>query len=206
MKKKSNKKVLIFLGIIALVVAIYFICFHRGTTEENKKTLTVAENITLNDDEKELLSELVNVNYKLLNPKQQEENTNTTDYTEVAKPTEPTSLKDFCIKLYEARKTTNENGETIYLFDMDTKGKNGETTRRIFITRNGEITGCTFIESDYAESLEQMEDTKFENGSINLGKDFLKVIFEGLTKTINETWEKATIYDNVNYDNILSKI
>ena len=49
MKKKSNKKVLIFLGIIALVVAIYFICFHRGTTEENKKTLTVAENITLNE-------------------------------------------------------------------------------------------------------------------------------------------------------------
>ena len=51
---EKNKKVLIFLGIIVLVIAIYFICFHRGTTEENKKTLTLAEEITLNNNEKEL--------------------------------------------------------------------------------------------------------------------------------------------------------
>ena len=34
---------------------------------------------------------------------------------------------------------------------------------------------------------------------INLGKEFVKVIFEGLTKAVNETWEKATVYDDVNY-------
>lgn len=205
MEKKNSKIVFIVIGIIAIIVAIYFICFYRGTTGDNKKSLTIAEEITLNDNEKELLSELVNVNNRLLNPKPKE-NTTTTDYTEIAKPTEPTSLKDFCKKIYEARKTTNESGETIYLFDMETKSQNEQTVRRIFITKNGEITGCTFVESDYAESLEQMENTTVENGSINLGKEFVKAIFEGLTKTINETWDKATVYDNVNYNNILSKI
>ena len=168
---EKNKKVLIFLGIIVLVIAIYFICFHRGTTEENKKTLTLAEEITLNNNEKELLSELVNVNNKLLNPTQ-EENANTTDYTKIVKPREPTSLRDFCIKLYEARKTTNDEEETIYLFEMETKGKSEETVRRIFVTKNGELAGCTFIESDYAENLEQMDNTTVnENGKVTLLKE-----------------------------------
>ncbi len=202
---EKNKKVLIFLGIIVLVIAIYFICFHRGTTEENKKTLTLAEEITLNNNEKELLSELVNVNNKLLNPTQ-EENANTTDYTKIVKPREPTSLRDFCIKLYEARKTTNDEEETIYLFEMETKGKSEETVRRIFVTKNGELAGCTFIESDYAENLEQMDNTTVNENGIALGKEFVKVIFEGLTQKINEIWENATVYENVNYDNILSKI
>ena len=202
---EKNKKVLIFLGIIVLVIAIYFICFHRGTTEENKKTLTLAEEITLNNNEKELLSELVNVNNKLLNPTQ-EENANTTDYTKIVKPREPTSLRDFCIKLYEARKTTNDEEETIYLFEMETKGKSEETVRRIFVTKNGELAGCTFIESDYAENLEQMDNTTVNENGIALGKEFVKVIFEGLTQKINEIWENATVYENVNYDNILRKI
>ena len=52
----------------------------------------------------------------------------------------------------------------------------------------------------------QMINTTVENGTINLGKEFIQAIFEGLTKSINETWEKATVYDDVNYDNILNKI
>ena len=40
---------------------------------------------------------------------------------------------------------------------METIGKNQETIRRIFVTKNGEIVGCTFVESDYADSLEEME-------------------------------------------------
>ena len=120
-----KKKIFIVVGILLLIGIIYFVCFYRGTTGDNKKTLTVAEEITLNDNEKELLAELVNVNNQLLNPKQ-EENTNTTDYVEVAKPTEPVALKDFCKKVYEARKTTNEQGETIYLFDMDTMGNDNK--------------------------------------------------------------------------------
>lgn len=159
----------------------------------------------MNDNEKELLAELINVNNKLQNP-ETKENANTTDYTEIAKPAEPTSLKDFCKKIYEARKTTNEQGETIYLFDMETIGKNQETIRRIFVTKNGEIVGCTFVESDYADSLEEMENTTVNNGGINLGKDFVKVIFDGLTNSINETWEKATVYNDVNYNNIINKI
>lgn len=205
MEKKKSKIVFLVIGIITIIVALYFICFYRGTTGDNKKSLTIAEEITLNDNEKELLSELINVNNRLLNP-EPKENSTTSDYTGIAKPTEPTSLKDFCKKLYEARKTTNEQGETIYLFDMETKSQNEQTVRRIFTTKNGELIGCTFVESDYAENLEQEENTTVEKGSINLGKEFVKVIFEGLTKAVNETWEKATVYDDVNYNNILSKI
>lgn len=203
MKKKSKKRVFIILGIILISVAIYFICFYRGTTEENKKTLTVAEEITLNDNEKELLSELINVNDKLLNPTKKED-AETQDYTEVAKPTEPISLKDFCMKLYETRKTTNEQGETVYLFDMETKGKNTDVARRIIVTRNGEMVFCTFVESDY-ETLTQTETTANEDG-INLGTDFAKALLQGLSKSVNEMWENATQFDNVNYDNILNKI
>lgn len=205
MEKKTKKIILSLIGILAIIAVLYFICFYRGTTENNKKSLTIAEEITLNDNEKELLAELINVNNKLQNP-ETKENANITDYTEIAKPAEPTSLKDFCKKIYEARKTTNEQGETIYLFDMETIGKNQETIRRIFVTKNGEIVGCTFVESDYADSLEQMENTTVNNGGINLGKDFVKVIFDGLTNSINETWEKATVYNDVNYNNIINKI
>lgn len=206
MKAKTKKVIFIALIIVILALAIYFICFFRGTTDDNKKTLTVAEEITLNNEEKELLSELVNVNNQLLNPKQEETNTNETNYTEVVKPTEPMSLKDFCKKLYEARKITNEQGETIYLFDIDTVGANNETVRRIIVTKNGEITGCTFVESDYAETVSQVGNTTFDGNSINLGGDFLKTIFEGLTQEVNKMWEQATVYENVNYNNIFSKI
>lgn len=205
MEKKTKKIIFTLIVILAIIVVLYFICFYRRTTEDNKKSLTVAEEITLNDNEKELLTELINVNNKLLNP-EVKENTNTTDYTEIAKPTEPISLKDFCKKIYEARKTTNEQGETIYLFDMETKEKNEDTVRRIYITKNGEFVGCTFIESDYADSLKEMESTTVDNEGINLGKDFVKAIFDGLTNAINETWEKATVYNDVNYNNILNKI
>lgn len=206
MKSKTKKIIFIVLTVIIVAVAIYFVCYFRGTTDDNKKTLTVAEEITLNNDEKELLSELVNVNNQLLNPKQEEANTNETDYTEVVKPVEPVALKDFCKKLYEARKTTNEQGETVYLFDMDTVGANDETVRRIIVTRDGEMTGCTFVENDYAEAVAQAGNTTVDGSGIELGGEILKAIFEGLTKTVNETWEQATIYENVNYDNILSKI
>lgn len=94
-----------------------------GTTENNEKSLTIAEEITLNDNEKELLAELINVNNKLQN--------------------------------------------------LETK-ENANTT--------------------------------VNNGGINLGKDFVKVIFDGLTNSINETWEKATVYNDVNYNNIINKI
>jgi len=94
-----------------------------GTTENNEKSLTIAEEITLNDNEKELLAELINVNNKLQNPE------------------------------------TKENANTTV-----------------------------------------------NNGGINLGKDFVKVIFDGLTNSINETWEKATVYNDVNYNNIINKI
>lgn len=206
MKARTKKIIFIALIIVILALAIYFICFFRGTTDDNKKTLTVAEKITLNNEEKELLSELVNVNNQLLNPKQETTNTNETNYTELVKPTEPISLKDFCKKLYEARKTTDEQGETVYLFDMDTVGSNNETVRRIIVTKNGEMTGCTFIESDYAEAVSQLGNTSFDGNSINLGGDFLKAIFEGLTQEVNAMWEQATTYENVNYNNILSKI
>lgn len=206
MKEKTKKVIFIVLAVIIVALIIYFVCFFRGTTDDNKKTLTVAEEITLNDNEKELLNELVNVNNQLLNPKQEETNTNETNYTEVVKPTEPVALKDFCKKLYEARKTTNEQGETVYLFDMDTVGTNNENVRRIIVTRNGEMTGCTFVESDYSETISQAGNTTFNGNSIILGGEFLKALFEGLTKTVNEMWEQATVYENVNYDNILSKI
>ena len=41
-----KKKIFIVVGILLLIGIIYFVCFYRGTTGDNKKTLTVAEEIT----------------------------------------------------------------------------------------------------------------------------------------------------------------
>lgn len=206
MEKKKNirNKIFIIIGIIILGLVIYVVCIHRGTTEENKKDLTIIEKITLNDNEKELLSELVNVNDKLLHPTQSED-TNSLDYVNAEKPTEPISLKEFCIKLYEARKTTNENGETIYIFDMDTKGNNGEVVRRKIFINNGEMI-FTFTDSEIEEVVENVGDTTISEEGINLGKDFAKAMLQGINNSANELWEKANTYNNVNYDNILKEV
>ena len=89
---------------------------------------------------------------------------------------------------------------------MDTMGNDNKIVRRIFITKNGEMIGCTFVESDYEKAVEEAGNTTADSNGITLGGDFVKAIFEGITKSINEMWEKATVYENVNYDNILSKI
>lgn len=203
--KKGIKIFIIVTTLVLLIALIYFMFIYRKTTDENKKTLTVVEEITLNGNEEEILLELINVNNRLLNPTTEQESNNNS-YIEVTKPTEATSLKNFCKTLYEARKTINEQGETIYLFDMETKSKDSdEPVRRIIVTRNGELTFCTFVESDY-ENLNDEETNIDSNGSINLGTEFTKALLQGLSNKINEMWESAITFDNVNYNNILSKI
>ena len=203
--KKSLKIILIIVGVIAIMIAGYFICFYRKTTDDNKKDLTIEEKLTLNDNEKEILSELVNINDKLLNPEPQEEQ-NTEGYLDEVKPTEPIALKDFCIKLYEARKKVNEDGEVFYLFDMETKGQDGQNARRIYVTQNGEIKSCTILESVYENALKDSENTEVEDGTINFGKDFIKALFDAVTQAINQMWDEADRYENVNYSNILSRV
>ena len=57
-KKKSNKKIFILVVIIVLVIIVgYFIFIHRGTTEDNKKELTIVEEINvLFDDNRKVRS------------------------------------------------------------------------------------------------------------------------------------------------------
>ena len=62
---------------------------------------------------------------------------------------------------------------------------------------------CTYF---YTYVISYRYKPSFDGNSINLGGDFLKAIFEGLTQEVNAMWEQATTYENVNYNNILSKI
>ena len=203
------KKIFIIIGIFTIAIIIFLTIFITHKTNFTKPTVSLLDEITLNDSEKELLSVLQDIDYTLKNPKvtddENEENTNTIDFT--ITPTEPTSLKKLINNIYEVRKYINEDGNIFFLLDVDVNAqKNNVNKRRIILTNNGVITSMTYEKDDFAE----MEDSNIEqnNDSLtyNLGKDFYTALFENLTNKIREIWEEAIKYDNVNYNKILNKI
>lgn len=203
------KKKFIIIGIFTIAIIIFLTIFITHKTNFTKPTVSLLDEITLNDSEKELLSVLQDIDYTLKNPKvtddENEENTNTIDFT--ITPTEPTSLKKLINNIYEVRKYINEDGNIFFLLDVDVNvQKNNVNKRRIILTNNGVITSMTYEKDDFAE----MEDSNIEqnNDSLtyNLGKDFYTALFENLTNKIREIWEEAIKYDNVNYNKILNKI
>ncbi len=203
------KKKFIIIGIFTIAIIIFLTIFITHKTNFIQPTVSLLDEITLNDSEKELLSVLQDIDYTLKNPKvtddENEENTNTINFT--ITPTEPTSLKKLINNIYEVRKYINEDGNIFFLLDVDVNFQtNSVNKRRIILTYNGVITSMTYEKDDFAE----MEDSNIEqnNDSLtyNFGKDFYTAFFETLTNKIKEIWEEALKYDNVNYNKILNKI
>lgn len=203
------KKIFIIIGIITIAIVIFLTIFITHNKYSGEYTASLLDEITLNDSEKEILSVLQDIDYALRNPKatneKSEEDTNTINFT--IAPSESTSLKELISNIYEVRKYITEDGEMIFLLDVDINFQtNNLNKRRIIVTNNGTITNMTYEKEDIADlednNIEQNNDTL----TFNFGKDFYTTLFETITNKIREIWENAIKYDNVNYNNILNKI
>ncbi len=203
------KKIFIIIGIITIAIVIFLTIFITHNKYSGEYTASILDEITLNDSEKEILSVLQDIDYALRNPKitneESEEDANTINFT--IAPSEPTSLKELISNIYEVRKYITEDGEIIFLLDVDINSQtNNLNKRRIIVTSNGTITSMTYEKEDIADledsNIEQSNDTL----TFNFGKDFYTTLFQTITNKIREIWEDATKYDNVNYTNILNKI
>ncbi len=203
------KKIFIIIGIIIIAIVIFLTIFITHNKYSGEYTASILDEITLNDSEKEILSVLQDIDYALRNPKitneESEEDANTINFT--IAPSEPTSLKELISNIYEVRKYITEDGEMIFLLDVDINSQtNNLNKRRIIVTSNGTITSMTYEKEDIADledsNIEQSNDTL----TLNFGKDFYTTLFETITNKIRKIWEDATKYDNVNYTNILNKI
>lgn len=205
-----KKKILIIIGILLLITIISGLWFYLTTSSKNHTNLTIAEEIVLTEEEKEIISELQHLKYNLLNPEPQNNTGNemsnsitSEDFTMT--PTESIEFSKFCKKLYEARKFISDDGKILYLFDMDTEFKDKELTRRIIVSQEGKLIYFTLTEEDY--SINQIENTTIDNGlTVYWGNEFIKALYEQITKSIQNMWEKALVFENVNYDIILNTI
>ena len=127
MKKKIIIGIIVALVIAFVVGSIVYINMSGDSID-----LSIADEITLNDNEKEVLEVLKQVDNYLKNPPQKEEDTNTIDFT--ISLTEPTDFKTVFSKVYEVRKHTSEEGKVSYMLDVDMNSETEEVDTRRYIT------------------------------------------------------------------------
>lgn len=208
-----KKKILVLIGILLLLTIISVLWFYLTTSSENNTNLTIAEEIVLTEEEKEIIFELQRLKDSLLNPEPQdntdsEMSNSITSEDFTMTPTESIEFSEFCKKLYEVRKFISDGGKILYLFDMDTEFKDNEVIRRIIVTQEGKLIYYTLTENDY--DINQLENSTTEttdNGlTVYFGNEFIKALYEQITKSIQNMWEKALTFENVDYDTILNKI
>lgn len=198
MKKKIIIGIIVALVIAFVVGSIVYINMSGDSID-----LSIADEITLNDNEKEVLEVLKQVDNYLKNPPQKEEDTNTIDFT--ISLTEPTDFKTVFSKVYEVRKHTSEEGKVSYMLDVDMNSETEEVDTRRYITIDDD--GITvYLKKNDLNTLDIEEEGKYENGTYTFGKEFYEAIFEEIEENVNKAWQESATYTNVDYDKIYSKI
>ena len=198
MKKKIIIGIIVALVIAFVVGSIVYINMSGDSID-----LSIADEITLNDNEKEVLEVLKQVDNYLKNPPQKEEDTNTIDFT--ISLTEPTDFKTVFSKVYEVRKHTSEEGKVSYMLDVDMNSETEEVDTRRYITIDDD--GITvYLKKNDLNTLDIEEEGKYENGTYTFGKEFYEAIFEEVEENVNKAWQESATYTNVDYDKIYSKI
>ena len=198
MKKKG-----VVIGIIIIVVIIAIGSIVYINMNNDSIDLSVVDEITLNDGEKEILEALKQADNYLRNPVPKEENANSLEFT--VSVTDPTDFKTMFSKVYECRKYTSENGDVSYLFDVEMNSDTEEFSTRRYIDVNDH--GVTiFFKLEDLDTLNLENESKYEDGTYTLGKEFYKTIFEGVENQVNKVWQESATYQNVDYDKLYNKI
>lgn len=170
-----QKVIYIVIGLICVIL----VCSISMGTKNNKK-----QKITLNEEEKELVSVINKI--KLKN----------------------TTFKKVCNKLYEVRKTKDTNGDTVYIFDMEANTVAIVESKAMDLLKQN-MTGLS--EKNTERRKYYLKDNKFILCTFS-GKDYTNQSAEALiafsisNSTIEEMWEEGKSYNNVNYEKILKSL
>lgn len=169
------KKTFIIILIIILCILISVIIYNK---------------IILNSNEKEIMSVLKDFDNTLQNIEPSEDNTYNFN------PLEPTTLKQYISKIYEARKYTVENGTLFFLFRVEFSAEEGDSDNILMIS-NGKIITRT-VNEDFLNNLEQSTD--------DLSAALQKVFFTKVNTDTRERWDNSEKITNINFEKILNKI
>lgn len=150
-------------------------------------------NFLLNNNEKEILEVLKDLDNSLQNPKEKEEST--FDFM----PSEPITLKKYIDTIYEVRKINTESGNIMFLFKVKLLKENGDNYEGILAVVDGEIKGMTIDDKTIENINDDVEENNFTN---SLQKAFIK----GINKIITKNWDEASKINNVNFVKILNRI
>lgn len=156
--------------------------------------VVIANKVFLNNNEKEVLSVLKDLDYSLQNPK------NTEEGTINLRPTEPITLKEYIHTISEVRKINTENGNLTFLI----KAVLAENYETILVVSNGELISMT-INDELLEIIDKNTESN-DNWSDNLISIFQKSFISKTNELILEKWNNATVLDNVNFAKVLNKI
>lgn len=199
----DKKKIIITITVVALIILIGVLVFMKGKNSniEDNDDLSIIEQITLNDSEKEILAMLKELDHSLQNPNERKTTyeSNEGDNSMNFMPTESIRLKDFISEIYDARKSITEEGNIIYLLDVNLKTTENMVSRRIISVSNGIIIAMTFDESDFSSN-----STEANDGELSI--NFSSLLAQTITNTIKKLWDEALVFENVNYNNILKGI
>ncbi len=202
--KKVNIMVVIILLII-IIVGVTGTIILLSNKRNDKTNLSVLDEIIFSDEEKEILEVLRKINEWLLNPEtEKDEDTNVFSL----KPAESICLKDFVTEIYEVRKRVSVDDEPYYILDVDTRSKDNKTTRRFFIYSNSSvIVGLNESDFDWSDMAEEkVEQTESGEITMSFGSSFYQAMLESFNQQIEEEWNNAEKFNQVNYNALLKAI
>ena len=203
----KNKKIIIGVVTAILIILIVGSIIYINITGDSIN-VSISEEITLSDEEQEIIDIVRKIDDKLKNPSVSEENTNTIDFE--LKNTEATTFKDLFNNIYEARKYMTEEGKTSYVFQVGIKSEEQLEDDKRFLIYNEE--GIYYYPT--LEDLNLEETTENSNGinkeetdgGLTITMDFYGPLFESLEEELNEIWQNSITYNSVDYNKIYNMI
>lgn len=199
---KNLHKIIAILSVCIILSIILILLYICNSVQKRGTIISGVETITFNKDEKEILLILRDLNQSLLNPVEKTEN------TWDMMPSKSIALRDFVLNIEEARKKVLEDSGTIaYLFKVDIEYNNGILKNKTLVIKDSRIILIDLTEDEL--NLEEKNEVKQNNDgsySITFGKEAYIDLFNSINDSINDLWNNAESYTNINYDKILKKI
>lgn len=217
----KKKKTIIIVSIIILLILVLISTIYllnkskkteSGTSVYENVDSNLSKTVVLSEADNELISVLKNVDIYLQNFTITEDVATQEQFmflisiggVEDAKTS--ITLKEYISNIYEARKYTDDNGKTTYLFDIELVDKaNLLVNKRAIIMVSDEAIKYINLNLHDINFTNEIF-TKDTLNSFALIEAFYGSYFTSICTQVSNTWEKATTFENVNYENIWNNI
>lgn len=219
----SKKKKIIIISIVVILVliltlTIYLLNKNKKSTSEtsvyDNADSNLSQAVVLSEADNELIAVLKNVDTYLQNFSIDEDSINQEQFMFLLSiggafeggTIHNTNLKEYISQIYEARKYIDNNEKTTYLFDVEVvdKGNLLNTKRTIIMVCDGIIKYLNLNLHDINFTNEIFTEDELNNFA--LVEAFYGSYFTSICTQVSNTWEKATPFENVNYENIWNNI